>query len=276
MQSIINALFNTIFVSIPEEAFIVIMTLVFLKRFDMLDVRMWKHCLKWIMVATLPVAIMINVFRYIIIIPRPMMSVITFILMIILIVFILIKNSYNFTKKIIFKTIIFTILSFIIVGLIELLYYPLLLSLLHKPLVFFNNNILYNLLLAIPTRILQLCIVVFILIKKNNKIQVNLFDTIVKNKFFTNSFLIIICSIVLVIIYVAKLVNSDNILINLKIIDQLIIIMAVTSVPIILITWFLMFINYLLIKEKQIQQTYENLIIQDDIMFDVEDDNERR
>jgi TM2 domain-containing membrane protein YozV len=47
--------------------------------------------------------------------------------------------------------------------------------------------------------------------------------------------------------------------------------MTITSTPIILITWFLIFVNYLLTKEKQIQQTYENLIIQDDVTFDVED-----
>ena len=110
MQGVTNALLNTILVSIPEESFIVIMTLVFLRRFDMLDIRMWKHSLKWIMVPTLPVAIMINVFRYIVIIPKPLMSLTSFILMVVLIIYLIVKNSYDIDKKIIFKTIIFTIL----------------------------------------------------------------------------------------------------------------------------------------------------------------------
>ena len=112
MQGVTNALLNTILVSIPEEAFIVIMTLVFLKRFDMLDIRMWKHSLKWVMVPTIPVAMVINVFRYIIIIPKPTMSLIAFILMNVLILYVVIKNSYSIDKKLIFKTIIFTLSSF--------------------------------------------------------------------------------------------------------------------------------------------------------------------
>ena len=271
MQGVTNALLNTILVSIPEEAFIVIMTLVFLKRFDMLDIRMWKHSLKWIMFPTIPVAILINIFRYIIIIPKPLMSLTSFILMIILIVFVIIKNTTSFNKKILFKTIIFTILSFIIVGLIELLYYPILLLLLHKPLSYINDNITSNLLLAIPTRVLQLCIVSYIIMKKNNDIEINLFNTIVKNKFFTNTFLGMMTIIVLIIIYMAKLLLINNILINLPIIDQLLIVLIIISTPIILITWFLMFVNYLLTVEKRIQKTYENLVMQDDIMLDVED-----
>ena len=271
MQNVTNALLNLILVSIPEEAFIVIMTLVFLKRFDMMDIRMWRSNLKWIMLPTIPTAIMINVFRYIIIIPRPMMSLVTFILMNILIVYMVLKNSYTINKKLVVQTIIYTVLSFIIVGLIELSCFPILLSILHNPISFFNNNIVYNILLAIPTRILHLCIIVFIITKKNNKIQIDLFNTIIRNKFFTNSFLVIIISIVLIIIYATKLMMINNILENLQIADQLIIIMITTSIPIILITWFLIFVNYLLTREKQIQQTYESLVIQDDIMADVED-----
>jgi len=271
MQGVTNALLNTILVSIPEESFIVIMTLVFLRRFDMLDIRMWKHSLKWIMVPTLPVAIMINVFRYIVIIPKPLMSLASFILMTILIIFMIIKNSVVFDKKLLFKTIMFTILSFVVVGLIELLYYPISLSLLHKQMSYFNNNILYNLLLAIPTRVLQICIVAFIIMRKNNDIEINLFNTIVRNKFFTKSFIMMITIMLFVIIYMGKLLMFDNILVELQVIDQLFIVLIVIVTPIILITWFLMFVNYLLTKEKQIQQTYENLVMQDDVMLDVED-----
>jgi len=271
MQGVTNVLLNTILVSIPEESFIVIMTLVFLKRFDMLDIRMWKHSLKWVMIPALPVAIVINIFRYIIVIQKPTMSLIAFVLMNILILYIIVRNSYDIDKKLIFKTIIFTVLSFIIVGLIELMYYPILLTLLHKQISFFNNNVWYNIIIAFPVRVIELCIVIYIIVRKNNKIQVSLFDTIFKNRFFTNSFLVIIVLTVLVIIYMAKLLFVDNILINLQIIDQIVLVLIIISTPMILITWFLMFVNYLLTKEKQIQQTYENLVVQDDVMLDVED-----
>jgi len=50
MQGVTNALLNMILVSIPEELFLTVMTLIFLKRFDMLDIRMWRYNLKWIMI----------------------------------------------------------------------------------------------------------------------------------------------------------------------------------------------------------------------------------
>ena len=136
---------------------------------------------------------------------------------------------------------------------------------------FFDNKIIYNIIISLPARIIEICILTFVVIKKNNTVQVNLFNTIVKNRFFTNSFLTIIISIVSLIIYIAKLIIVDNIIIHISIVDQLILTSIVISAPIILITWFLMFINYLLTKEKQIQQTYESLVMQDDIMLDVED-----
>jgi len=176
MTDVINALLNMILVSIPEETFIVVISLVLLKRFDFLDVRMWRHNLKWIMIPVIPVTFFINLFRYVIVIPKPIMSLSTMLLMIGLMIYIVVRNSYEVNKRLVFKVIISTILGFVLVGVIEEIYYPLLLSLLHKPIEYFNNIILYNFLLAVPTRILQFCVVVYIIVKKNNKVQVNLFN----------------------------------------------------------------------------------------------------
>jgi len=223
------------------------------------------------MIPVIPVAIMINIFRYIIVIPKPIMSLFSLSLMIVLIMYIVIKNSYEVENKLLLKIIIYTILSFIVVGLIETLYYPISLSLLHKEMSFFNNNIMANILISLPARAIQICIISFIVVRKNNEIQINLFNAIVKNKFFTNSFIIILLSSISIIIYSTKLMMIDGILIRLNIIDQLIIVVILISVPIILITWFLMFVNYLLTKQKQIIQSYENLL-EDNIMTDVNKD----
>ena len=263
--SVTNALLNLVLVSIPEETFIVVMTLILLKRYDMLDIRMWRQNLKWIMVPVIPVAIMINLFRYIIIIPKPIISLICLISMPLLLILVIKNNSFMIDKKVIIRTVIYTIFSFVMVGLIELSYYPLALSLLHTNMSFFDNNILFNLLITIPARVIQICIIVFIIMKKNNEIQIHLFKTISKNKFLTNSFLAMLITIMSIIIYIAKLVMVDSFLSNIRVIDQLITTIIILAVPVISITFFLMFVNYLLVKEKQIQQTYENLVIQDDI-----------
>ena len=143
----------------------------------------------------------------------------------------------------------------------------------HKEISFFNSNIWFNLLLTLPARAIQICILLFIIVRKNNEIQINLFNAITKNKFFTQSFISILVLSISVIIYSTKLMMVDYLLIKLNIFDQLIIVVILISVPIILITWFLMFVNYLLTKEKQIQQTYENLFIEDDIVADVDKDS---
>ena len=64
-----HILLNIIFTSIPEEAFIAIITLIFLKLNNLLDIYTWNKSLKWIALAVLPVSIMINILKYIIIVP---------------------------------------------------------------------------------------------------------------------------------------------------------------------------------------------------------------
>ena len=62
------------------------------------------------------------------------------------------------------------------------------------------------------------------------------------------------------IAYVVKLVNNNRILINLQIMDQLIIMVVTISIPVILVTWLLMFVNNLLCKEQMKFQNYENMV----------------
>jgi len=114
-----HIILNTIFVSLPEEAFIAIITLIFLKLNNLLDIYMWNRSLKWIALAVLPVSIMINILKYIIIVPQQNMMISTMILMILLMEFIVINNSFNITISLILKTAIFTISGFVIVGLVR-------------------------------------------------------------------------------------------------------------------------------------------------------------
>jgi len=259
MQAISNAILNTIFNAIPEQIFIVVITLSFLKIYNLLDILTWKHNLKWILFAALPVSIMINIFRYVIIIPKQAMMISTMIMMIVLIEYIVIKHSFDVNIPLIFKTAIYTVGSFVIIGVIEYAYCPILLSLLHKDLIFINDNVIYNILCTLPIRTLYLCIISFIVVRKNNKVQINLFDSIIKNNYFVGGFLLTILSITSVITYIAKLVKSHNIIIDLVFIDQLIIIAVIISVPILLVTCSLIFVNYLLSKERGKLQIYENV-----------------
>ena len=273
MQTITNAILNMLFVGIPEELFIAIITLTFLKELDNLfDIYMWKKNLKWILIATLPTSILVSVLRFVIAVPQINVILLAMVLMITSMIYIVIKNSDNITIPLIFKTAIFTLAGFVITGIVEYAYCPIISSLLHKPLEFFNNVFLYNFLLGFPARILYTCIIAFIIMKKNGKVQVNLFDAIVKSKFIIGSFAMIILSMVSIITYIAKLVKSESILFSFQFIDQFIIIVIITSTPVILITWLLMVINYFLSKEKMKRQVYENIVNKDNV--DIYDNQE--
>ena len=258
--SLPHILLNIIFTSIPEEAFIAIITLIFLKLNNLLDIYMWNKSLKWIALAVLPVSIMINILKYIIIVPQQNMMISTMIIMILLMEFIVINNSYDINILLIIKTAIFTISGFVIVGIVEYSYCPLIASLLDRPISFFNANVFYNFLLGLPARVLYLCVISFVIIRRNSTVHIDLFNSIVKNKFFIYSLLLIVLVRISLVSYVVKLIERNNILIYIQFVEKLYIIIGIICIPIIFITLLLMFVNNLLCKEQIKLQVYENMI----------------
>ena len=255
-----NAILNTIFTSLPEESFIAIITLIFLKLNNLLDIYTWNRSLKWIALAVLPVSILINIFKYIILVPKQNMMISTMILMILLMEFIVLNNSYDINISLIFKTAIYTIAGFVIVGIVELSYCPLILSILDRPLSFFNANVFYNFLLGLPARVLYLCVISFVIIRRNSTVHIDLFNSIVKNKFFIYGLLLIVLVRISLVSYVVKLIERNNILIYIQFVEKLYIIIGIICIPIIFITLLLMFVNNLLCKEQIKLQVYENMI----------------
>jgi hypothetical protein len=269
---LMTALLNMILVSIPEEMFLVAMTLIFLKRFDLLDIRMWKQNLVGIMIPVLPVAILINVFRYIWIIPKPVATILNLIVFYILMVYFLKKSSFEFTKRDYRKLLIGFSLSFMILGLLEGLTVPVLLFLLNKSLYFLQENVLWNIILSIPSRVIELLIVIFLAIKNNNVVKVKIFETISKNNFLLTSIIFFAISSNIFAVYILKLIAINRILEDkISLLGQMFIIICVLLFPVIIIFWILLLINYLLVKEKQKLQTYKNLYAEDDFTPDAED-----
>lgn len=272
MSNVINALLNMILVSIPEELFLTMMTLIFLKRFDLLDVRMWKHNIKWIMIPALPIALMINLFRYIVIIPKPLMTIINLIIFYLLLIYIIKKTSFNFIIKDYTKILVSFSLSFIIWGILESITCPLILYLMNKPIEFFNNNFLWNLMFSIPSRIFGYILIIYLVIRHNNIIKIKLFEVIFKNNFMSISIISFAILSNVFAVYILKLIGINKILEDkISLIEQMLITMSVLILPAIILFYILIQINFLLIKERQIHETYKNLVIQDDITFNVDE-----
>jgi len=205
-------------------------------------------------------SIMINILKYIIIVPQQNMMISTMIIMILLMEFIVINNSFNINISLIIKTAIFTISGFVIVGIVEYSYCPLILSLLDRPISFFNANVFYNFLLGLPARMLYLCVISFVIIRRNSTVHIDLFNSIVKNKFFIYGFLLMVLVRISLVSYVVKLIERNSILIYIQFVEKLYIIIGIICIPIIFITLLLMFVNNLLCKEQIKLQVYENIL----------------
>jgi len=261
MQNVIHALLSTIFISLPEEIFATCIILILFKRFDLLDIRMWRYNIKWILIPSLSMSICINFFKYIIIIPKLLTTIISLIVFCVAIYFIIKNLSIAPEKKLIVKTIIYSIIVFIIIILIELLYIPLTFSLLKITYNFFNEDILYMFLLAVPSRILEFSLVTFFIVKVNEQVNVKLYEIVFKNKTLTNLIIFVIIFLIFFLIYIVKLISYNNILVtsNLSILEQVSIIGWCLSLPTVflMILWYM--INYIVGIEKRVHQMYDNL-----------------
>ena len=268
MQDVVNVLLNTVLVSIPEEIFLTVMTLIILKRFDMLDIRMWRQNLKWIMIPVLLVAILMNTFTLIPFISSSIGTIFVLVIFYTLMIYIIKQNSYDFANKDYWKILLSLSVSFFILGLLESLTVPLILFLLHKPLTFINDNSMWNFIVSIPSRILEFLIIIYLIIKHNNIVKIRMFDIITKNNFLLSSITSFAILSNVFAVYSIKLIGFDRILENkVPILGQVFVSMAILVVPAIIIFWALLLINYLSVREKSMKQTYESLAMQDDIML---------
>jgi len=260
MQGVTNALLNMVLISLPEEIFVTCMTLILFKRFDLLDIRMWRINIKWIIIPSLLMAMCISIFKYIIILPKLLTSIISLIIFWLAIIYIIRITEITQENKLIFKTIVYSMITLIIVSLIELAYMPLTFSLLKIPYEYFNQNISYMFLLVIPSRILEFSIIIFFIVKMNEQVNIKLYNLVFKNKPLTNMIIFIISFLTLFTIYVVKLIGYNNILSTLPIWEQILSIGFILSLPTIflMVLWYM--INCVVGIEKRIQQTQENLI----------------
>ena len=274
MQGFTNILFDLVLVTIPEQFFLVVMTLIFLKKFGILDVLMWKQNIKWILIPVIPISIIEDINTFIITneLFSSILTVLNLIFFYILIVYVIKNNSDEFQMKDHRKIFLSLATSFLILGVLESVTVPLMILLLNKSLIFINSNATWNFIASIPSRIFESLILSFLIIKNNNVVKIRMFDVISKNNLLLVSTTTFVILSNIFAVYAIKLVGVNRILENkVSMFGQIVISMGILVVPALILFWVLLLINYILVKEKQIQQTYENLIRKDDVMLDVED-----
>lgn len=259
MQNVINALLNFIAVSVWEELIWVGITLVLLGRFDLLDWRRWRRNIKLLAIPIIPVALTINILRYIILVPKPIMSISTLIMLILLITYITNKTD-KIGKTKIYQVVLFTLVGAFIIAIIETLYIPFYLYLTNLKMSEINLNIKYNFIISIPLRIFQLGILIYIICSKTYKIKFNQFLYIFKNKLSIILTFIILIIIILVRIVSINLFSNEEFFVNISTDNKILFGTLLFILPTIFFMIMVISNLYYIHRNIQIEQKYSNML----------------
>jgi len=246
MTNVVHALLTTICITIPEQVFMVVITLLFMGRKDMLDLYNIKTNITLIMKIVIPSSFIINILNFIIKTPSSINSLMSLTILYISLVYIIKKNSFIDYPKLYQKAFAFFILSIIISIAIETITYPIILKLMDKSYQEILKNFNLVIMCSLASRIIDIVILAYIFIKKNNKIQLSIGDYIFKNKFFMRLTVGLILGLILFEIYVIKLILWNDLLhIVSTIYEQMFIVIGSTFlIPALLITTIYSCINY--------------------------------
>lgn len=253
MNMYLEALLGFLLIQMPEEICLVTITLIFLKRYDLLDIRDMKRGIKAILIMASPMAAIMSVLTYLTKIDNNLISIFS-VFVLITIVQIAMKK-FPFESNIKYKIIICSILSYIPLVASEILYTNLLLLLTTKNMEYFGSNIFLFFLGSLPSRLILASYIFIKIIKKNNNVNVETVKYILRKKTVRNNFIILISGIIFTLIFVSKFIVVDEIIEKFSFNQQLAIDLFIIIAPIgiVFITWTT--INCTLVYAKNIQQS---------------------
>ena len=145
IHDITNALLNFLLVSVLEEFVWLLITIILLKRFDLLDRYRWKESMREFLIPILPTALYINLSRYVLHMPRIIILFGCIFIFYGLTLYIIKKNSFIDEKLPYLKILMFVFIGILIIGITELIYMPIILYIIQQPVTIMNQNILMNL-----------------------------------------------------------------------------------------------------------------------------------
>jgi len=216
-----------------------------------------------LLVPTISVALPSNIFRY-----YEINNIITNIapLIIFLTTLALTNEIFNEPKafKWMLKAILCFLLSFIILGLSEMIYIPFVLYSTGLSLKEINNNVLMNFFVSIPVRTLQYSILIFNIIRKRTILRGNIIKQITSSPLITT---ITFTTIILNLLFLSTMYNAiikHELLHKTSLLMKLTIIVGVVLVPIINISSLVLGIyhtaNHAAKKKKNASDTLFNLV----------------
>lgn len=251
---------NTILVSIPEEFYLIMFTLILMGEFDY-----WKEeeCKKlfdrWdyirVFVPVVIGALTSNVLRY----SGMDVNLVTVISMMVFFIAIILTGDIwgdASALKWIGKAFIFLLLGILSIMVIEFMFIPLFLYGLKESLHEINQNIMLNFVMTLPLKIVQFTILGFLFAKKRTIIKVDLGEYIFKNRFFSMIFFFVMLFNFIFMLIMYKVVIYEGVLSEFTISLQIALNACIFSFPILNISFLIWEIYY--IKN---QETYKQKIV---------------
>jgi hypothetical protein len=260
-SDVFNAVMNTIFVSIPECIVSVLFVLFLLKRNDLLDVYRWKHNLKQIMIVVLPVAILVNLMRYILHINNLTIFITTEIMIILLMIYMLKKNNILQEKINYLKIIIYVLIAdFILIITTEGICIFIITQMLNMNIEIINNNIFLNIIVSIIPRILQILFISFCIYKQNIGEMVDCMELILRNKILSISMSIFLITVIISNFIFGRIIVDMNYLRDFTVYIKIIFTVLMISIPIIMVCSYILSIYNLLWININTQKEKDNML----------------
>jgi len=265
--TVFTAIANIILISIPEEIFLVMFTLILLRQFEFLESKkergnkLRKRDIFEIFIPVLFVAVLSNVLRY------SGVDDNTILFTSIFSTFSLIVAVFKqLTISGILKTFFATIISFLIIILIEFTYIAIIIYITNKTASDLNNSIYLNFIISLPERVIEYSLIAYLLLKKTTFLKANFLNTIISSKLLSGVTLCVVLFNMIVFTTIIKLVWFDKILNHLSLAFQVEIIITILIFPIFNIVTLVGTVYY--IKNREM---YKNFITKEEMLRFTED-----
>ncbi|RCX18315.1 hypothetical protein DFR58_10574 [Anaerobacterium chartisolvens] len=251
-----KVLLSTVLVSIPEEIFVFMTTLILMGEFDY-----WKEdeCdrlfEKWdyvrVFVPAVICALLSNILRY-----AGVDSGIITIAMIAtgLILMVLTGDLWDDAKVMrwIGKAALYLLIVVLAIGIIDFLSIPFVIYATGKTLHEIQNNIFLFFMLCLTSRVIEYTILVFLIAKKRTLLKANIINIVFESKILTTlSFLVLTCNFALLMIMV-RIIGYEKALESMSFDLRLLVIMATCILPVLNISLFFWSIYY--VKNREVQK----------------------
>ena len=267
---VVKIIINTLFVSIPEELYLVMFTLIMVGEFEY-----WKEseCKRLInrfdyvrvFLPTVAGALLSNI-----LINTGLNSGIfqflTPLLMYVIIVFTNDIFGDASAIKWMVKAFIFYMIGFLSVGIFELLYIPLVLYGTGKTLFQLNNSFLPYFLLSLPSRFLQYSLLLYLISRKRTLLKGRLVKNLLSSPLLIIIFFLLLLTNISFLWIVYKVIVFDKVLISIPSLSQVFIVMSIVIFPMLNISGFLWssyFLKNKEVKDKKVASEKLNKLLKD-------------